>query len=439
MEYKLSKYNTYIDLEEYLYMYNSYSTKIIKISRKAMLYQKMKNRDVNSMEDTKSFKELLRKGFIVRYNEDEELKRKLHINDLVMNNKLVFTILTTRQCNFRCKYCYEKFENKIMSKELIESFINFVDKNIEKYSGIHLRWFGGEPLLALDIVEEVNIRVREICNKKKRKFSSEMLTNAYLLKLKTFERLVDIGVEQFKITIDGTKNVHDSQRVLKNGDGTFTKIIENLKDISNNSKKTNFRIIIRTNISKASLETLEEYLEIVYKSFGKDNRFSFKFKTVDNLEGGNQKEIKKLKIDNANELFKKLVESDYKLNYDVYFDHLETGICRAGKRNNFVLGTDGTIHKCLVYFGTEENNVGYFDNDGNMIIDEAKLSLWIHNYTNVNNCLECPSSARCLGGKCVANRIFKNKVKCNFSQNHVKNIVKLLDQTTGTNKIKELK
>ena len=116
MEYKLSKYNTYIDLGEYLYMYNSYSAKIIKISRKAMLYEKMKNRDVNSIEDIKSFKELLRQGFIVRYNEDEELKRKLHINDLVMNNKLVFTILTTRQCNFRCKYCYEKFENKTISK-----------------------------------------------------------------------------------------------------------------------------------------------------------------------------------------------------------------------------------------------------------------------------------------------------------------------------------
>lgn len=138
-------------------------------------------------------------------------------------------------------------------------------------------------------------------------------------------------------------------------------------------------------------------------------------------------------------MFEKLINSNYKLNYESYFDHLSNGICRAGKRNNFVLGPDGAIYKCLVYFDKAENKVGYFDNNGNMIIDESKLSLWINNYSNVKECNNCSNSARCLGGKCVANRIFKNKVKCNFSNNHINNVVMLLAKTRGNKKIEELK
>lgn len=215
--------------------------------------------------------------------------------------------------------------------------------------------------------------------------------------------------------------------------------MNNLNKIRENTEDLKYRIIIRTNISQNSLQNLDEYIEFLYNDFGRDDRFTFKFKTVDKLEGTNDKEIKKLKIDNANKMFEKLINSAYKLNYESYFDHLSNGICRSGKRNNFVLGPDGTIYKCLVYFDKDENKVGYFDNNGNMIIDESKLSLWINNYSNVKECNNCSNSARCLGGKCVANRIFKNKVKCNFSNNHINNVVMLLAKTGGNKKIEELK
>ena len=262
-----------------------------------------------------------------------------------------------------------------------------------------------------------------------------MLTNAYLLDLETFETLVDLGVKQYKITIDGCKEVHDNQRVLQNGSGTYEKIMNNLREIKKHSNK-DFRIILRTNISQASLMKLEEYISMVYNEFGNDKRFTFKFKTVDSLEGTQVDEIKKLKIKNANELFKKIANSNYALNYDIYFEHLGNGTCRAGKRNNFVLGANGTIYKCLVCFEREENKIGYFDNDGHMIIDNSKLSLWVNNYNNIDKCIDCSNSARCPGGKCVASRIFKEKVKCNFSNNHLNNVLKLLEKNGGSMDIK---
>ena len=80
-----------------------------------------------------------------------------------MDNKLVFTILTTEQCNFRCKYCYEKFKHGQLSDGVIESFIKFIKENIDKYSGVHLRWFGGEPLLGIDVIKKTSKSVQVRC------------------------------------------------------------------------------------------------------------------------------------------------------------------------------------------------------------------------------------------------------------------------------------
>lgn len=194
MKYKFSKYNTYIDIGEYEYIFNSYSYKIIKISKKLDIFDVIiKHKDESfNIENSKKYKKLIDDGFLVKESEDEELKRKLHINDLVMDNKLVFTMLTTGQCNFRCKYCYEKFEQGKMSDELVNSFIKYIESNIHKYSGVHLRWFGGEPILAMDVVEKICKNVRKICKNQNREFSSEMLTNAYLLNITTFKKLVNL-------------------------------------------------------------------------------------------------------------------------------------------------------------------------------------------------------------------------------------------------------
>lgn len=145
---------------------------------------------------------------------------------------LQLILLVHEDCNFRCTYCYEKFEKGAMSKEIAESIIRFIEKDVtenrEKYDKIQLFWFGGEPLLNLKIIEFLSNKILQIAEENDLEYSSDITTNGYLLNSRVFQRLVSLKINSFQITIDGTQEYHDKQRVLKNGQGTYTRIIKNL-------------------------------------------------------------------------------------------------------------------------------------------------------------------------------------------------------------------
>ncbi|WP_202914438.1 hypothetical protein [Streptococcus sp. S784/96/1] len=60
--------------------------------------------------------------------EENELEDTLEKIKTADEKLLEFTILTHGDCNFRCKYCYEKFENSSMSPEVEEAIVTFADK-----------------------------------------------------------------------------------------------------------------------------------------------------------------------------------------------------------------------------------------------------------------------------------------------------------------------
>ncbi|OBS07518.1 hypothetical protein BAX55_02700 [Acinetobacter baumannii] len=61
----------------------------------------------------------------------------------------------TEQCNFRCSYCYENFEIGRMLPEVVESVKNLIDNRLDVVDHLHLSWFGGEPLIAKDILLDI--------------------------------------------------------------------------------------------------------------------------------------------------------------------------------------------------------------------------------------------------------------------------------------------
>lgn len=71
------------------------------------------------MENNLEIKEQY-ENYLNKYNYFQEENEFENTIDYVKNSEtetLEFTILTHGDCNFRCKYCYEKFENIKMSRE----------------------------------------------------------------------------------------------------------------------------------------------------------------------------------------------------------------------------------------------------------------------------------------------------------------------------------
>lgn len=378
------------------------------------------------------YDELVRYNYIISDVQDEDAQsRKIYI-DFIADSQLELTIVPTETCNFRCKYCYESFSDKTMNTIIQDSIILFVKKNLNRYSSLHISWFGGEPLLAIDIIEYLTENIKNTCKYYKKPFTASITTNGFLLDIDKFKRLLKCNVVYFQITIDGTKEIHDFQRPHRSLNiSTFDKIFSNLIDIKSNIKSSNFRITLRSNFSKLHLNKISEYKRTFYEYFNGDKRFQFFIRPVMDWGGECINKFKDNLINESymDEMYNNIMYDNYKLNF-IYDDFLDNAcsVCEAGKKNYYVIITNGDIYKCTCNFEEQQNaKIGKLPNNGTLIIDKNLESLWL---CNINQCKEdCFYSPICLKEACPAIRILKKKgsQKCPLEKRNISKILQLLD------------
>jgi radical SAM protein with 4Fe4S-binding SPASM domain len=141
----------------------------------------------------------------------------------------------------------QRIKPKVMDLELAKKLINEMDLAKPKpwYS-----LFGGEPLI-YSYLEELCLSLKEKGN------FFEITTNGTLIK-KLAPMLIRTGVGQVKISIDGPKNINDSQR----GVGSYDKAIEGMKILHQEKletgSKTPYISIIYT-ITPENYNYIEEF------------------------------------------------------------------------------------------------------------------------------------------------------------------------------------
>lgn len=109
------------------------------------------------------YRELVDKGYYIGENEDELFNIRTLYYESTMAPILSLTVMPTEKCNFRCRYCYEKFEKGRMTDEDQISLLKFIQKQIPGNAHVHISWFGGEPLLAFDVIENIMRNVSAMC------------------------------------------------------------------------------------------------------------------------------------------------------------------------------------------------------------------------------------------------------------------------------------
>jgi uncharacterized protein len=72
------------------------------------------------------------------------------------NDVLRLVLLPTEKCNFRCTYCYEAFLIGRMSSSTIQGIRRFIDRRVRGLHLLHISWFGGEPLVARPVIEDIS-------------------------------------------------------------------------------------------------------------------------------------------------------------------------------------------------------------------------------------------------------------------------------------------
>lgn len=433
---RLSKYNYYTkNKQNELLLFNTLSgtSSFIKISSGYSEPVKQALCDESKISSLKKsvYNELVKNYYIIPDDMDEKAKLLSIYLSKVSDSQLLLTLIPTEQCNFRCKYCYESFPDNVMSTEVQDSILLYLKKNLNRYSSLHISWFGGEPLLAIDIIESMSEKIKKICAFYKKPFTASMTTNGFLLDIDNFKKLLKCNVIYYQITIDGTKEIHDVQRPhseLKIS--TYDKIIDNLKHIKDEIRSGIFKITIRSNFSRFHLNRIDEYKQTIYELFGDDKRFQFFVRPVMDWGGDSINNFKDNLVDNKelNDFYDKLMSSDYKLNY-IYDDLIDFGggVCYAGKKNTYLIKTNGDIYKCTCHFqNCPKAKIGVLNSDGNMDISNDQ-NKWLCNFSECNK--DCFYSPICLRDPCSAINVLKNGIgkKCPLEKRSLSKILQLLD------------
>lgn len=165
------------------------------------------------------------------------------------------TICPTIGCNFDCPYCFEDHGSGKMSQEVQDDVIALAERMIDasRATMLTVTWFGGEPLLAPDIIEKLSKRLIALAEKMGCDYNASIITNGYLLNQATVDLLAAAKVERAQVTIDGLGPTHDATRHLAGGGGTFERIIENLR-----TTKIPFKVLIRHNVHEGNRHEMDE-------------------------------------------------------------------------------------------------------------------------------------------------------------------------------------
>lgn len=354
-------------------------------------------------------------GFLIPEDFNEEKARDQIYLDKYNDDTLQLIVLPTEDCNFRCVYCYESFARGKMDSGLVEGIKKYVgNQQLKTFS---LSWFGGEPLLASDVVVELTQHFFNTCASNGTQFSAGITTNGSLLTPEIVESLVPFGLTYFQITLDGIKEEHDVRRIPIDGKDSYDRIINNLRYL----KSTNYSFVValRHNFDPKGMESIDKFIDNLANEFGGDPRFTTMFEAIGTWGGANDDELVVCEGRSANQSVvraKQLaVQAGIRNTFQVEGLQPNGHVCYAANPRSFVIGSDGKVYKCTVELDYHDRNiVGQLSNDGSMTLDWRKMALWTE--TNGRDtgkkCNTCFFSPSCHGAVCPKQWMDLNDCEC---------------------------
>lgn len=426
---KLSKYNLIFDYKNETLAFNSMTCALAAVNSDFLkVLKEIENKTFDKIEHSKKIldlvKDMKKGGFIVDdcFDEIEFLRFKNYRGKFQTNN-FSMTIAPTFSCNFACPYCYENARDGFMSQEVMDAICIEVEKAAENKKTTHVTWYGGEPLLAKNIMWELSDKFISYSKKFGTNYSAMIVTNGYLLDDETIKNFLKYKIIRAQITIDGPADVHNNRRRLRNSSKPTFEII------LNNAKKAldaGINIAIRINIDKTNEDRVDELLDTLL-CYGLKDAFVY----VGHVKAATEfcqsisgdcltDEDYALKfVDFEKTLLKKGFNPNNYPNYP----RTKSNNCGADSITSKVVAPDGSLYKCWHDMSNPNMSVGNIKDIANAsdqnIMTQVKYMLF--NPFKVEKCISCNVLPLCMGG-CPTTT---NKVSC---QNWKYSLIETLKQ-----------
>lgn len=416
--YKVSRFNARaIAPDGSLVVYNTRSGKICIFPQKVADAVDRYLTETGVQEGRSSLRQyLVKRGYLVPAQVDELLEWDLaFLRSHYRTDILQLVLLTTEDCNFRCAYCYGKFPPGVMPSSVRAGVRKAVESRLSQLTQLDIGWYGGEPLLGWEVIEELAPFFLERATAAGVSYTSRITTNGYLLTSNVARKLLDWRILSYQITLDGLPETHNKSRPLRDGSPTFQRILENLAAMAEFVDP--FSVRLRVNFDQENVGTLDQFMDLIRERLQGDPRFQIAFHAVGRWGGPNDATlpiIAKPQIAANQRLLRQQARSAC-IPYESAIKLTSLGgICYAAQPTSFRIGADGRVMKCANKAPASLDVVGRVTEENGLELNEAKHHLWEYPYyLRDDECRECFYLPACQGGiHCPLARVEGRRPPC---------------------------
>lgn len=338
---------------------------------------------------------LLQNGFAVEDGVSElDMIRYDSLKARFASQSLGLTIVPTQDCNFGCVYCFEKenMNSARMNEETQNALVEYVKKNVPAEGKLQVCWYGGEPLLALDIIEKLTYQFLQICADKRATYEANIVTNGYSMTENIVQRLLACKIYLAQVTLDGEPEVHNARRPLKDGRETYATIWENLLALK--QFRTQLKVHVRVNVDINNRGALDKIKVQMVQEGMDDYVFVYPGKVVSEGNCYHQD------VCYSDREFA-LLEQDFYIedgeHLPIKYPGPRHNVCCADNNNAVVIDADGFIYKCWMDVGNSKYAVANVK-DNDFQNEQLLYQYVLHEAMEEEECRNCKFLPICLGG-----------------------------------------
>ncbi len=390
----LSKYNYFNFFESTVIGVNLVNKTLfaIGIEKYNLLQSHVGNLEALYDIDPTLFSLMYKLGVIQEEEEDNSVCNALLMKNRQLNfgeRRYNLCINPTLNCNFSCWYCYETHNKKHMSKQIIDSTIKYINHILssKQFSTFTLGWFGGEPLLCYEnVLRPISYATKEICENNGVLLESSITTNGYLIKDEMIPFFKEINMHDFQITLDGSKEIHDSIRNIRDKRGSYDQIVNNIILLA---KELNpYNLALRINYTAGSINSVFEIID----SFPMALRGRITILLQQVWQDRDKEKIDVAHIENLKEKFRNV---GFKVDENIL--NCKGYVCYADKYNQALINYDGRVFKCTKRDFEKEKEDGLLTEDGRIEWHPSMAEKTIKATFENDRCMKCKYLPICFG------------------------------------------
>lgn len=416
-----SRYNFFLEREEGVIGYNA------RTGTFALLAHDVAEivRTEMPLSNIQDIDTLMLMGFVHQGDELAQIVDRFY-RDKNQDGELYLTIAPTLGCNFSCDYCYQDDvrSGKIMSVATQEASIRFIASRIaEGRTNVSCTWYGGEPLLAKDIVLNMSSQLRTLVDASGGRLTPmTIITNGVLLDVSTAESLAQVGIKTAQISIDSYLYAKPKLRGVVDGYGNPSPILKNIIEA-----RDKVDIKIRINVSLENSKDIPEIIAVLNK-FGLNRSYYlariYDFESEFSSNQANIAPLGTTKLPSLTVLnggTQPLGRSDFALfEKDTLLKRPEalpailnrlkpkSHACSATTGHMFVIDPGGYISRCWASVGEPSQAMGNVNDSPEGLENSDVAKRWT-DYAAFKYvaCASCQVLPLCMGG-CSFPRVFKD-------------------------------